>query len=1062
LQSKRDTQLVFVRRPTSEPTRRRETRHADGSIPVARQQTLARTAARGFAQTVARAASRRVLAKEIARKVLPHATDEPADGPPRICIFFGSERVGPAAEEMASALAATLAPLGERGLVLLAGEPSLREAFGLAYGQSSHGVPLWSVLPDDRHSARHGSVDQEIHVGRTESECRDVFAQLGDLYVTLESGPDVEEVATAVAARGASLLPLAHDSAGRLGLLRQFPQRLMDRLFFTSLTAWEQLKRSGVSVGEAASLTAAALDAFLRVSEALQQEDVDAIEFEIEGLGHAAKIVEKSALTTPVLPGATHLLAYFRRPDTDSRVEWVTLDTRSQLLTDTFGHEGIPYRVMTDLVEVSEASMALRMSRRVSSVWDVQRYLTDLDNFEKHDFDPACIKAFKMCSVHGEISTDNLAEACSQLGHWMINQEWIQDIVRSKFNNVAFLDRREFAMFAGRYQELFKSCMSDRFSAVDRRSAGMLGPAEVAQFLRNMGVTPVKGVAEELMAEACTNKQRGPLDLGQFTTLNRIVWERAGFTLTEADVLLRDILVRFPALASSDLGEVGIEQLRLCTKWLGFPSSLKHWEVLQEVQLDDSPPSAVPPGREFLVLMRAQREQWIKTVKHAFSDHDEAELGESSADGSMEPRELQAFVRRLGFVALPEAVQEAVRDCQLESKTGLLLEDVYEILETLRQKDCFTRDDLEDVRQSYKRYSVDGMAGLTGVPLSSALRQAGWGLPVAKVQDMISHFDLDKSNDICEVEFVKLVRRLRQNLIEVLEQHFEDSQLHWPGKITEKEFRLAVARHLQSRLNVLQLMQVWDEHSSKFTETTDSWDWVRLVLDYCKAARDSCRENYGFDEEDVRAFHAQFSRHDSGTGVITLADKSLPSLLDETFPQMRSNREAYQKVAGWLAEVEQCKQGAIDFPEFLRMMRQVEDDADEELLALEEYARTATGLSRDEVKEFRSIFNSFDIDNSGQMSYGELRYLLGSLVHVDEGSGAGGALRAALAEVDEDGNKELSFPEFLRLMKRLQSENWNGINAAAKDVSDRVTQCLEEVQKETTPTARRRAISGMD
>lgn len=458
-------------------------------------------------------------------------------------------------------------------------------------------------------------------------------------------------------------------------------------------------------------------------------------------------------------------------------------------------------------------------------------------------------------------------------------------------------------------------------------------------------------------------------------------------------------------------------------------------------------------------MMRAQRQQWIKTVKSEFSAHDEAEPGDSSADGSMEPPELHAFVRRLGFVAMPEALQEAVRDCRLESKTGLLLEDVYEIVETLRQKNCFTRDDLEDVRQSYRMYSVGGTVDLTGVPLSSALRHAGWGLPVTQVQDMISHFDLDKSGVICEVEFVRFVRRLRENLIELLEKHYEDSTLHWPGRVTESEFRSAIARHLHCRLNVLLAMQVWDERNSKFLKTADSWadcwDWVRLVLDYCRAARDKCRENSGFDEEDVRAFKVKFSRHASGTGVITLADKSLPNLLEETFPEMRRNLEAYQKVAGWLAEVEQCKDGAIDFPEFLRMMRQVEDDADEELLALEEGARTATGFSRAEVKEFRNIFNSFDKDLSGQMSYGELKYLLGSLVHVDEGSGTGSALRAALSTVDEDGNRELSFPEFMRLMKKLQSENWNGINAAAKDASDRIAQCLEEVQQEN-PNAMRK------
>ncbi|CAK0798812.1 unnamed protein product [Prorocentrum cordatum] len=93
------------------------------------------------------------------------------------------------------------------------------------------------------------------------------------------------------------------------------------------------------------------------------------------------------------------------------------------------------------------------------------------------------------------------------------------------------------------------------------------------------------------------------------------------------------------------------------------------------------------------------------------------------------------------------------------------------------------------------------------------------------------------------------------------------------------------------------------------------------------------------------------------------------------------------------------------------------------------------------------------------MSYLELKGLLGGLVHIDEGSGTAGALRAALAAVDEDGNRELSFPEFLRLMKKLQADNWNGINSVGKESRRRaesLAQCLEEAQNESSPMARRR------
>ncbi|CAK0798813.1 unnamed protein product [Prorocentrum cordatum] len=931
---KRDTHLTFFNR---QPSVARQS-SAEGGSPVVRQR-MASALGTVFAQSVARNALRRVLAKEAARKLLPHVTDEPVDGPPRICIFFGAGHAGPAAEAMAVALAAAVAPLGERGLVLLAGEPSLTKAFGLAYGEAAFGVPLWSVLPNDRVSELPGSIDQEIHTGSSESECRDVFAQLGDLYLTFGSGPDVEEVASAVAARGGGLIPLAHDAAGRLGLLHQFPQRLIDRVFFTSLTAWEQLRRSGLSAGDAASLMASALDCFLRASEALRRSDAEAIEFEIDGIRYAAKVVETSALATPALPGATHLLAYFRRPEGDSRVEWVTLDEGSRLLTDTYGHEGIPYQVVAEVAEEALASLPSSLkphkTERVS-VWDVQRYMTDFHNPTKesatreHDFDPACMRVFKLCSVQGEIPTDHLAEACSQLGHWMINREWIQDLVRSKFNNVAFLDKREFFVFVSKYQDLFSACMKERFNAVDRRSVGRLGHAEVAQFLRNMGVTPVKGVVEDLMAEASNDKQRTPLDLDQFTALNRIIWMRVGFTLSEADFLMKDILARYPALASSDLSEAGFEQLALCTRWLGYPATLKHWETLPGVDLDDSPASAVPHGRDFLALMRALREQWVKTVQDAFSSTDLEDGGDPVGYGILDPRELEAFVKRVGFVAMPEAVQEAVRDCHLEGRRGFLLEDVYEVLEALRQKECMTHSEVED--SGATKYSDGGNAGLTGVPLSSALRQAGWALPVTEVQDMLLGFDLDKSDSICEVEFVKLGKKLREDLILKLDEQYEEKELHLPGKITESELRSAAMCHLPFRVDVQQVQLIWHECGSRFAERADRWDWLRLVLAYWRAVRDKRRENFGFDNQDVRNFLARFARHAGGTGVITLADKNLASLLDETFPTMRVNLKAYQKAAGWLAEVGRRRDPVIDFTEFLRMMRQLEDDADEEPL----------------------------------------------------------------------------------------------------------------------------------
>merc|ERR1711959_381928 len=129
-------------------------------------------------------------------------------------------------------------------------------------------------------------------------------------------------------------------------------------------------------------------------------------------------------------------------------------------------------------------------------------------------------------------------------------------------------------------------------------------------------------------------------------------------------------------------------------------------------------------------------------------------------------------------------------------------------------------------------------------------------------------------------------------------------------------------------------------------------------------------------------------------------------------------RERVQRI---LNEVDSSGSGSLEFRDFLALMRKYRDERDAEVLQREESAAAHTGFTRDEVEQFRVIFRHGDTDKSGDLSLDEIVRMLRTIVPV--GSAQLGELAQIVKDVDEDGNREIDFPEFLHLMGRVQELN---------------------------------------
>merc|ERR1712107_284854 len=83
------------------------------------------------------------------------------------------------------------------------------------------------------------------------------------------------------------------------------------------------------------------------------------------------------------------------------------------------------------------------------------------------------------------------------------------------------------------------------------------------------------------------------------------------------------------------------------------------------------------------------------------------------------------------------------------------------------------------------------------------------------------------------------------------------------------------------------------------------------------------------------------------------------------------------------------------------------------------------------------------------ISMDELTVMLDGIVPM--GAKSALELQALLSEVDENGNRELDFAEFLNLMKRLHDDNWNNIKGRSEVIASKAAAS----QKEEPPSVNR-------
>lgn len=610
---------------------------------------------------------------------------------------------------------------------------------------------------------------------------------------------------------------------------------------------------------------------------------------------------------------------------------------------------------------------------------------------------------------------------------------WAEEVYQD-ITSYSGLNLEEFLRFVEGYVQRQRQQFAGAFALCDADNSNEVDRSEFAGLLRTLNIEPMSHVLEEVISEVDADRT-GSLNFHEFETVMELIQEREGFTKAEFNGYC-SIFRKHRRAAKDGSNEIRTDQMVGILSWLGL--SIDEKKISCTVREIDINNSQTINEREFLLCMRKLRELEIRALRHCM------EANDNDGNGTLSGRELLAAFECLGYHPDCAAVLDALRDSGDLASQGALSEAVdfdrfWLLLTFYRAREGFSSAEVAEFKEAFGKYDKHANGEISVDEAGKALRWLGFPLPLEMMQQLVDEVDVDASGRLDFVEFLKLLRiHETAERLNAKEAFFkEDSQ--GSGDLSQQ----AALRALQKLGCVDALNQPVDRLPSEELAArseliggvfgaegtlVDLGHFMEAFVHIRRQTRKVFRQNCGFAFEEVLELKEHFRLFDKDKSG-DIGTKEVVALIECTFPGLAHDAEMRPKLLEVMRAIDGDGNGSIDFDDFLRFMQVFREEQDEAKIAKEKQAVVETGFTRDEVKDFRSLFLAADTKSTFDLSFAQVKAMIHRIVPIrdDRVTEFGQIFRNVASKPcwpENEGPVDLSlcsvtFPQFLRLMRQL-------------------------------------------
>jgi len=676
---------------------------------------------------------------------------------------------------------------------------------------------------------------------------------------------------------------------------------------------------------------------------------------------------------------------------------------------------------------------------------------------------PAWTAAFrKLQNEGGEIDRKVLPRALDIAGVLRPNAEWIAEIAGT-VSACPALEPEEFFQLLRLYTAREIKERKEVFEKMCERGdkSGTLDQEEVISLLDSMGIDVMFHVLSEAFREVDA-RDRGRINVDAFDKLMDSLAARQCFTSTEHEDFHR-IYQRHDRDSS---GSVNKEDLVSILGWLGYAGEQERAEdAAQEVS------GTTMTEREFIFCMRKVHEFEIQLIRDTVIAKDEQK------DDRVPAQKLGDVLRLLGYLDPDsKAIKEVAEDLQIADENERLdLGDIWQFLIIYRKREGLSNAEDAELKEAFQRYDKAQKGEITGFEVSKLLRWLGYQLPHEVLQHFMNRVDVDESDSLDFGELRKLIRMHRERDLALMVEAFELQEPDFKGTIGKTKVLLALGHlgYMDNKASkdaeglaceVEDKLELIPESEVK-ADRVDLKSFFGIASRASKASRRAFRKNGGFTSSQVTLLKEIFKRYDlNGSG--SLCNKEIIILIEDVLPEMAHDTHMRPELIKLMKEADADGNGCLEFPDFLRLMRQFHEVQDRKRINKEQSAIKETGFSQTEVAGFRELFIvAAGDDCCGELSFEGVCNLIDGVTPLGDKylnqlykmfdevvrshktkarplTGPKSVLISLLkkdqvgtgekAPGDKPEDKTMDFPEFLFLMKRLMDSDFAGIKARTK------------------------------